>query len=193
MQELQQRAVWDGKIFVDGEFRAPGGGATLTVLDKAAQEPIGEAGVASREDVDAAVKAAKAAQPAWAAEPYDMRAGILRAAAAQLGERADEITALIVRETGSIAGKAAYEVGGAQNELYEAAGAHVTRRGRDHPLARRRPRELRPAHPARRRRLHHAVELPADPRHARRRPGARARATRSCSSPRRRPRSAAAS
>ncbi len=122
MQELQQRAVWDGKIFVDGEFRAPGGGETLTVLDKAAQQPIGAAGVASVDDVDAAVKAAAAAQPGWAAEPYDVRAGILRAAAAQLGERADEITALIVRETGSIAGKAAYEVGGAQNELHEAAG-----------------------------------------------------------------------
>lgn len=32
MQELEQRAAWDGKIFLDGEFRAPEGGATLTVL-----------------------------------------------------------------------------------------------------------------------------------------------------------------
>ena len=121
MQELRQRAVWDGKIFVDGEFRSPGGGETLTVLDKAAQEPIGTAGVASTEDLDAAVKAAKAAQPAWAAEPYDVRAGILRAAAAELGDRAEDVAALLVRETGCIGGKAAYEVGGAQNELFEAA------------------------------------------------------------------------
>ena len=121
VQELQQPAVRDGKIFVDGEFRSPGGGETLTVLDKAAQEPLGTVGVASVEDVDAAVKAARAAQVAWAAQPYDVRAGILRAAAAGLGERADEVAALIVRETGSIGGKAAYEVGGAQNELYEAA------------------------------------------------------------------------
>src|SRR5829696_2977170 len=91
VQELRQRAVWDGKIFVDGEFREPGGGVTLTVLDKAAQEPIGTAGVATREDVDAAVTAARAAQAAWAAEPYDVRAGILRAAAAELGRRAEEI------------------------------------------------------------------------------------------------------
>ena len=48
MQELEQRAAWDGKIFVDGGFRAPEGGETLTVLDKAAQEPIGGVGVASR-------------------------------------------------------------------------------------------------------------------------------------------------
>jgi benzaldehyde dehydrogenase (NAD) len=122
MQELQQRAVWDGKIFVDGEFRTPDGGGTLTVLDKAAQEPLGTAGVASASDLDAAVRAAKAAQPGWAAEPYDVRAGVLRAAAAELQRRADEIATLLVRETGCIRGKAEYEVGGAANELFEAAG-----------------------------------------------------------------------
>ena len=76
MQELQQRAVWDGKIFVDGEFRAPGGGETLTVLDKAAQEPIGAAGVASVDDLDAAVQGRRRPRSRrWAAEPYDVRAG----------------------------------------------------------------------------------------------------------------------
>ena len=122
MQELEQRAGWDGMIFVDGEFRSPQGGETLTVLDKAAQQPIGTVGVASKEDLDTAMAAAKAAQPAWAAEPYDARAGVLRAAAAELQARADEIATMLVRETGCIRGKAQYEVGGAANELYEAAG-----------------------------------------------------------------------
>jgi benzaldehyde dehydrogenase (NAD) len=121
MQELEQRAAWDGRIFVDGEFRASGGG-TLAVLDKAAQEPLGTAGVASEADLDAAVRAAKAAQPGWSFQPYDVRAGILRAAAAELQRRADEIATLLVRETGCIRGKADYEVGGAANELFEAAG-----------------------------------------------------------------------
>jgi benzaldehyde dehydrogenase (NAD) len=122
MQELEQRTAWDGKIFLDGEFRTPDGGETLTVLDKAAQEPIGTVGVASAADLDAAVRAARAAQPGWAAEPYDVRAGVLRAAAAELQRRADEIATLLVRETGCIRGKAEYEVGGAANELFEAAG-----------------------------------------------------------------------
>ena len=122
MQELQQRAAWEGKIFVDGEFRDPVGGGSLTVLDKAARSPLGTAGVASLDDVDAAVRAAGAAQPGWAAEPYDVRAGVLRAAAAELQRRADEIATLLVRETGCIRGKAEYEVGGAANELFEAAG-----------------------------------------------------------------------
>ena len=121
MQELEQRAGWDGMIFVDGEFRSPQGGETLTVLDKAAQQPIGTVGVASKEDLDTAMAAAKAAQPAWAAEPYDARAGVLRAAAAELQARADEIATMLVRETGCIRGKAQYEVGGATNELLEAA------------------------------------------------------------------------
>jgi benzaldehyde dehydrogenase (NAD) len=122
MQELEQRTAWEGRIFLDGEFRTPDGGTTLTVLDKAAQQPIGTVGVASAADLDAAVAAAKAAQPAWAAEPYDVRAGILRAAAAELQRRAGELATLLVRETGCIRGKAEYEVGGAANELFEAAG-----------------------------------------------------------------------
>jgi len=96
--------------------------ATMTVLEKATGEPIGHVDVASVEDVGAAVEAAAAAQREWAATSYDERAAILRRAAAALERRADEVTDLIVRETGSIPGKAQYEVGGAANELYEAAG-----------------------------------------------------------------------
>ena len=47
---------------------------------------------------------------------------MLRRAAAALSARGDEIADLIVRETGAIPGKAQYEVGGAANELHEAAG-----------------------------------------------------------------------
>src|SRR5918992_4885294 len=47
MQQLEQRTAWDGKIFLDGEFRSPDGGGTLTVLDKAAGEPIATVGTAS--------------------------------------------------------------------------------------------------------------------------------------------------
>jgi benzaldehyde dehydrogenase (NAD) len=96
--------------------------ATLAVLEKATGEPLGHVDVASVADVDAAVTAAVAAQRDWAATGYDERAAVLRRAAAALEARADEVTDLIVRETGSIPGKAQYEVGGAANELHEAAG-----------------------------------------------------------------------
>ena len=112
----------EGNIFVGGEFRTPRSGAKLTVLEKATGEPLAEVGAAGVEDVDDAVAAAVAAQADWAATGYDERAGILRRAAAALQERGDEIADLIARETGSIPGKAQYEVGGAANELHEAAG-----------------------------------------------------------------------
>jgi benzaldehyde dehydrogenase (NAD) len=115
------RQPLSGTIYVGGEFRRPSGGATVASLDKASGEPIAEAGVATLEDLDTALGAAVAAQPEWAATPYDVRAGVLRATAAALAERASEVADLIVRETGSIRGKAEYEVGGAQNELHEAA------------------------------------------------------------------------
>jgi benzaldehyde dehydrogenase (NAD) len=112
---------WAGRIFVDGEFSEPDGGRRAPVTDKATGEELAQAGVASEADVDRAVRSAKQAQPSWAALGYDERAGLLRGVARLLEERSAQIAALIVRETGGIPGKADYEVGAAQNELYEAA------------------------------------------------------------------------
>jgi benzaldehyde dehydrogenase (NAD) len=98
------------------------GRATIEVLEKATGERIRSVATATVADVDAAVEAAVAVQPGWAATSYDERAAILRRAAAALERRANEVADLIVRETGSIPAKAQYEVGGAANELYEAAG-----------------------------------------------------------------------
>ena len=112
---------WVGRVFIDGEFTDPEGGRRTWVTDKGTGEQLAEAGVASEADVDRAVLSAKAAQPGWAALAYDERAGLLRRVARLLEDRGAEIASLIVRETGGIPGKAEYEVGAAQNELYEAA------------------------------------------------------------------------
>jgi benzaldehyde dehydrogenase (NAD) len=118
--ELESRP-WAGKIFVDGEFRDAAGAAVAPVIDKGRGEELASAGVASASDLEGAVASARAAQPEWAAEGYDVRAGLLRRVAGLLEGRADEVAELIVRETGSIRGKADYEVGASVNELYEAA------------------------------------------------------------------------
>lgn len=117
---------WQGSIFVDGSFRASSTGETLTVLDKAAGEPLGEVGMASLEDLDIALGLAKQAQAEWAAQPYNVRADLLRKVADLIAERADALAELIVRETGAIRGKAQYEVGGAIDEL-EAGAALAAR------------------------------------------------------------------
>ncbi|GAB3397524.1 benzaldehyde dehydrogenase [Humibacter soli] len=114
-------------IYVDGAFATAG--ESLTVLEKATGRPLGEAGLGSKTDLDRAAAAARRAQADWAAQPYNVRADLLRRAAERLTARADEFTDLIVRETGSIAGKAAYEVGGAVDELLTAAGLAARPRG----------------------------------------------------------------
>jgi len=68
---------WAGKIFVDGEFRDAEGAAAAPVIDKGRGEELTRAGVASPSDLEGAVKSARAAQRHWAAEPYDVRAGLL--------------------------------------------------------------------------------------------------------------------
>jgi benzaldehyde dehydrogenase (NAD) len=121
MATVAQERPWVGRIFVDGEFKEPEGGRLSPVTDKATGEELAQAGMASEADVDRAVRSAQAAQPGLAALGYDERAGLLRRVARMLEERAEEVATLIVRETGGIPGKAQYEVGAAQNELYEAA------------------------------------------------------------------------
>ncbi|MEV4537776.1 aldehyde dehydrogenase family protein [Asanoa sp. NPDC049518] len=95
--------------------------STLSSLDKASGESLGAVPVSAPSDVDAAVSRAAAAQPAWAALTYAERAAVLRRAAAALTDRAATTRDLIVRETGSIPGKADYEIGAAGAELLEAA------------------------------------------------------------------------
>ena len=113
---------WQGKLYIDGSFRDAGSGKTKPVLEKATGRELGRFASADRADLDAAVGAARRAQADWAARSYEERAGLLRRVAQRLEERADEFADTIVRETGSIGGKAQYEVHAAGNELWEAAG-----------------------------------------------------------------------
>ncbi|MEY9962605.1 benzaldehyde dehydrogenase (NAD) [Streptacidiphilus sp. MAP12-16] len=111
---------WSGTIFVDGSFRKPEGGGLLDIRDKSSDEVLATAGSASIADVDTAVASAVTAQRDWAARSYAERAAVLRSVAAVL-ERSTGIRELIMRETGSIGGKADYEIAAAVSELTEAA------------------------------------------------------------------------
>jgi benzaldehyde dehydrogenase (NAD) len=113
--------AWQESVFLDGTFRRPAQGGTLPVRDKASGEIFGLAGLAGADDADAAVAAALPAQRAWSERTYAERAGLLRAAATVLADRAKEWRELIMRETGCIAGKADYEIAAAASELTEAA------------------------------------------------------------------------
>lgn len=113
--------AWQEAIFVNGDFRRPNGGSRIEVLEKAAGSVLGVAGLASLDDLDESIAQSMVAQAAWAAQPYNRRADLLRTVAVTLRESADDFAELIMRETGSIRGKAEFEVGLAIDELLAAA------------------------------------------------------------------------
>ncbi|HVL81354.1 MAG TPA: aldehyde dehydrogenase family protein [Actinomycetota bacterium] len=73
---------------------------TLTSLNPATLEPIGEVAVSSPEQVREAVEDARRAQRMWARYTMGDRARLLRRAAAVVAQRADELARLAVAEGG---------------------------------------------------------------------------------------------
>ncbi|MGI5162065.1 aldehyde dehydrogenase family protein [Microbispora sp. CA-102843] len=86
--------------YVDGVWLS-GAGQTRQVVDPRTELPIAEVTEASAEQVSAAVAAASAAGPSWAATTVADRADALRAVAAQLRKDADELKHLVCRELGA--------------------------------------------------------------------------------------------
>lgn len=99
--------LWDSKIF-SGDFVA-GGAGTRDVTAPATGEVIATVGQADVADLDRAVTAASAAQPAWAALPYTERAAVMTRAAALLDAEPERLTRWLVPESGSGQGKAGFE------------------------------------------------------------------------------------
>ncbi len=78
----------------------PRAGARLDVLDPATGELVGRIPAGSPEAVDAAVRAARTAQRAWARTAPAERGAALKAAARRLRHGAEELAELVTREGG---------------------------------------------------------------------------------------------
>ncbi|MFE6821396.1 aldehyde dehydrogenase family protein [Streptomyces sp. NPDC057690] len=96
-------------------------GPRYTVTEPATGDPLGTVDLAGAADVGPAAEAARAAQTEWARLPHFVRAGVLRKAGDLFTAHADELREWIVRESGSIPGKADFELHVAAQECYEAA------------------------------------------------------------------------
>ncbi|MGE4426572.1 MAG: aldehyde dehydrogenase [Solirubrobacteraceae bacterium] len=83
-----------GGVWTDGE------GDTIDLVDPASEETVARLPAGSPADVDRAVGAAAAAQPAWAALPLEERLGHLERFADALEAHTDELAALECREMG---------------------------------------------------------------------------------------------
>ncbi|OEJ43507.1 benzaldehyde dehydrogenase [Streptomyces agglomeratus] len=96
-------------------------GGESDVVEPATGETLGRVTLATADDVGTAARTAGAVQTAWARTPHFVRAAVLRRAGDLFAAHADELREWLVRESGSIPGKADFELHVAAQECYEAA------------------------------------------------------------------------
>ena len=127
-----------------------------TTEERFATIPAGDA-----DDIDRAVAAAKAAFAGWSERTGAERGKLLQRVADTLEARRDEIAAVIAHEVGMPKHQALDRTGGWRHLRVR------RRRGTRHDLSSSKApgsrRRARRAGAGRRRRVHHAVELPAEP------------------------------
>ncbi|MBR9971000.1 aldehyde dehydrogenase family protein [Magnetospirillum sulfuroxidans] len=89
-----------GLNFIAGEFRPAMSGKTFDVRNPATGEKVATAPFSERADVDAAVKAAKAAQKEWAKLPARNRGKLVAECGRVLADHVEELGRLLALETG---------------------------------------------------------------------------------------------
>jgi len=104
---LLNEREWTGRIYSGGWIDAP---QTIESIEPATGDVLGVAGVGDADAINRAATAAAAAQPGWAATPMTERVSIIRRAADLMAEHRPELERWLIRESGSIMGKANNEV-----------------------------------------------------------------------------------
>lgn len=108
--------------YVDGSWTDAATGETLELRNPAdTTDLIAEFQNSGRADVKEAVKAANAAQPAWADTPGPERGRLLRDAAGRLADRKDELAETLTREEGKPLAESTGEVQRAIDIFYYCA------------------------------------------------------------------------
>lgn len=90
----------DTRHWINGERVASA--ATFTDISPIDETALGEISAAGEDEVDGAVKAARAAFPPWAALPVAARSAILRRLADGIDARAEELSRVETRDNGSL-------------------------------------------------------------------------------------------
>lgn len=99
--------------FIHGVPRPPEGGEWLEKRDPRTEQPLSRFARSREADVAAALRAARAAQPAWASTPGVQRGELLHAACAALEARKNAIARIVAQETGKSLPDASSETEGA--------------------------------------------------------------------------------
>src|SRR4051794_38514311 len=88
------------KLYIGGEWVDPSGDGVLDVTDSTTEQVMGHVPEGTPEDVDRAVRAARAAFDEWSQASLAERADACRAIGAAMAARSEELAALIAREVG---------------------------------------------------------------------------------------------
>ncbi len=98
------------RLYIGGEWRDASEGKTLAVEDPSTGEPLCQIADAAPGDAEAALDAAVASQPEWAATPPNERGEILWRAFETLNERADDLALLMTLEMGKAVAESKAEI-----------------------------------------------------------------------------------
>jgi betaine-aldehyde dehydrogenase len=122
-------------ILIAGEFRGSAGGETVDAINPATAEPFARIPRCTAEDVDAAVRAAHQAFPAWRAAPPTERARLLLELADALVRNKEELALLDADDMGSPVSALRVDVEIGAAELRYFAGLALQVRGETIPGA----------------------------------------------------------
>lgn len=107
----------DLRLYIGGEWRDAGDGATRPVTDPATEETLGVIAAATEADIDAALAAAQRGFETWRRTGTWDRAKLIRHVAELVRSRAERIATLMSLETGKPIGEAMGEVGAAADQF----------------------------------------------------------------------------
>ena len=97
---VQDKVQVQDKLYIDGAWVPSSGKGTIDVFDSTDGEVIGTIPDGTADDVDKAVKAARAAFDDWSQRSPEERAKFSSRIAEGLGARMDEIATIVTREAG---------------------------------------------------------------------------------------------
>ncbi len=88
------------KLYINGEWVASSGSGVIEVVNPTTEQLCGAVPSGTRADVDAAVAAARAAFPGWAATPAAERSALIAQLTGKLDENKERLASLISEEQG---------------------------------------------------------------------------------------------
>jgi aldehyde dehydrogenase (NAD+) len=93
----QAEKIETNELFIGGERVALQGSARIDVVSPSTEEPIGSVPEGSEGDIDAAVRAARAALPEWSGRPVEERVDTLMRLAQALEARGEDTAQRVCR------------------------------------------------------------------------------------------------